>query len=291
MKRYRPGFLLIIPALLLFFSCAGANEEPRNTISSDGTVIAYTVYSKGEPTLVFVHGWSCDSRYWRMQVAQFSKKYSVVTLDLAGHGHSGFKRKEYTMQAYAQDIKAVVEALGCRRVILIGHSMAGEIVCEAALLMPERVIGIIGVDTLQNVEYTLDSAILDKEIKGLQDDFSAKMSSSFREMISPSMPRALADWIVNDVCQAPPEVAISTFREVMGLYISGRVKEPFHRLKIPVRCINADLWPTDVEANRRHMASFEVRIMKGAGHFLMLERPAEFNRLLEETIQEILHRK
>jgi pimeloyl-ACP methyl ester carboxylesterase len=90
--------------------------------SPDGEPIAYSVKGKGDITLVFVHGWSCDSRYWREQVPFFAKNYRVVTVDLAGHGHSGLGREIYTMQAFGNDVKAVVEKVGAKRVILIGSA-------------------------------------------------------------------------------------------------------------------------------------------------------------------------
>ena len=98
--------------------------------------------------LVFVHGWSCDSRYWRAQIPYFSQKYRIALVDLAGHGHSGFGRSNYTMGSFGEDVLAVVEALGAEKVILIGHSMGGIVIAEAARLMPEKVLGLIGVDTL-----------------------------------------------------------------------------------------------------------------------------------------------
>ena len=72
-------------------------------------------------------------------------------MDLAGHGNSSFNREEYTMVAFAEDIKAVIEKEQLESVILVGHSMAVGVIAEAAKLMPKRVKGIIGVDTSQNV--------------------------------------------------------------------------------------------------------------------------------------------
>lgn len=74
----------------------------------------------------------------------FSAKHRVVTLDLAGHGHSGLARTRYTMKAFGEDVQAVTQAVGGRRVILIGHSMGGSVIAEAARLLPGRVIGLIG---------------------------------------------------------------------------------------------------------------------------------------------------
>ncbi|MGD9159180.1 MAG: alpha/beta hydrolase [Desulfobacteraceae bacterium] len=82
--------------------------------------------------MAFVHGWSYDSRYWQNQVPVFSKKYRVVVVDLAGHGHSGMSRINYRMSYFGEDVKAVTEAVGSKQVILIGHSMGGAVIVEAA---------------------------------------------------------------------------------------------------------------------------------------------------------------
>src|SRR5512136_2917958 len=75
------GWLAIV--LLTCGTIQAQTEWPRVVASKDGVPISYEVHGQGEPTLVFVHGWSCDARYWRAQLAQFSKNHRVVTLDLA----------------------------------------------------------------------------------------------------------------------------------------------------------------------------------------------------------------
>ena len=138
----------LVILLLTLGAVEGEASWPHVVSSKDGTPISYEVYGSGEPTLVFVHGWSCDGRYWQAQVPHFSKDHRVVVIDLAGHGHSGMGRSKYTMKDFGEDVRAVVEAVGSRDVILIGHSMGGTAAAEAARLMPDRVIGIIGIDTL-----------------------------------------------------------------------------------------------------------------------------------------------
>jgi pimeloyl-ACP methyl ester carboxylesterase len=138
--------------LLVLFLTLGAiraqADWPHVIPSKDGTPISYEIYGAGEPTLVFVHGWSCDARYWRAQLPHFAKNHRVVMLDLAGRGHSGTTRSQYTMRAFGEDVRVVTESTGSRRVILIGHSMGGSVIAEAARLMPSLVIGLIGIDTL-----------------------------------------------------------------------------------------------------------------------------------------------
>ena len=58
-------------------------------------------------------------------------------------------------------------------------------------------------------------------------------------------------------------------------------------IKAPIRAINGERFPTNVEGNRRHVPGYQVAIMKGVGHYLMLEQPEAFNALLAEALSEL----
>lgn len=273
---------------LFTFGAAAAQEQwPRVAYSRDGSPITYETYGAGEPTLVFVHGWNCDARYWRAQIPHFSKKHRVVALDLVGHGHSGASRTTYTMKAFGEDVQAVVASVDSRRVILVGHSMGGAVVAEAARLMPERVIGLIGVDTLENIEYSLTREEFDQMLAALEGDFQAGSRQFVSEMIRPDTDPGLREWILSDMASAPPAVALSAMREMMTQYLTGEAAAIFDEVHVPVFAVNGDLWPIDYEANRKHMASFDAIVLKDADHFLMMNRPEEFNSALEKAIAVI----
>ena len=105
-KRITRYMISLTGCLLVLFLTLGAiraqADWPHVIPSRDGTPISYEIYGAGEPTLVFVHGWSCDARYWRAQLPYFAKNHRVVMLDLAGHGHSGSARSQYTMRAFGR---------------------------------------------------------------------------------------------------------------------------------------------------------------------------------------------
>ncbi len=281
--------LTLFAAVLLLACAAPQVQTPwaRMVPSADGTPIAYEVSGAGEPTLVFVHGWSCDARYWRAQLPYFSRTHRVVVLDLAGHGHSGGIRSRYTMKSFGEDVRAVTEATGSRQVILIGHSMGGAVIAEAARCMTQRVTGLIGIDTLENIEYPLSSAELEQMLAPLREDFGAGSRQFVRDMFRPETDRALREWIMADMAAAPPAVALSAMQEMLSQYLTGEAAAIFDELRIPVVTVNGDLWPIDYEANRRHMMSYEAIVVPNADHFLMLARPEEFNAALEEAIAMI----
>jgi len=287
--RYSISLTSCLFVLFLTFGAIRAQADWPHVVSSkDGTPISYEIYGAGESTLVFVHGWSCDARYWRAQLPHFAENHRVVMLDLAGHGHSGTTRSQYTMRAFGEDVKAVIEATGSRRVILIGHSMGGSVIAEAARLMPNRVKGLIGVDTLENIEYPITREELKKMIAPLEKDFRAGSRQFVEEMISPQTDPQLREWILSDMSAAPPAVALSAMNNMMSQYITGEAAKIFDEIRIPVITVNGDMWPVNYEANRRHMLSFDAIVLKGADHFLMLNRPEQFNRALETAISKLL---
>lgn len=264
-------------------------EMVKTAISADGTEINYYEYGQEGPVLVFVHGWSCDASYWREQVAYFRKKHHMVLIDLAGHGRSESKRENFTMKAFGQDVKAVVESIGAEKVILIGHSMGALVAAEAARLMPEKVIGLVAVDDLQNVEYPLGKEQFEAMTAPFKKDFKQGVRDFVVGMLRPDN-SPINEWVISDMSLADPKVAISAMEGSLGGYMTGDVARLFDELDIPVVAVNADLWPTDVEANRRHIEDFDLMELNGLDHFLMLKAPDRFNPALEQAVKTILNR-
>ena len=289
------GYRVVLFAAIMVFAASCSAMTPFGNVgcvkSYDGELISYSVFGKGDVTLVFVHGWSCDSRYWRCQIPYFAKNYQVVTIDIAGHGHSSQGREIYSLEGFGQDVKAVVEKIDAKKVILIGHSMGDGVIGQAAILMPERVIGLIGVDTLQNVEDSMSKEEFTKFVDGFKRNFKGQVEAFVEPMLPEEVNPELKRWIIDDMSSAPPNVAISTFEQYVIKYDNKGMAKLYSQIKIPVRCVNADLWPTNPEANRKYIASYDVVFMKNAGHFIMLERPDEFNKLLNRSIKEIIRKK
>ena len=154
MNRYKQilSNLTLILLITLLAACTTTQPRPMEYVASvssaDGSAITYGVKGQGDTTLVFIHCWTCNHEFWRSQVETFSQDYQVVWLDLAGHGLSRSNRDSYTMQAFGQDVAAVVHKVGAERVVLVGHSMGGPVALEAAELLGDKVTGIVGVDTV-----------------------------------------------------------------------------------------------------------------------------------------------
>ena len=290
MKKY---FLIVLCSVFLLIGCTDSTVQVRHDIavSSDSERIAYNVYGAGSTSLIFIHGWSCDSRYWKNQTSVFSKEYQVITVDMAGHGHSSLNRIDYTMLSFAEDIKAVIEKEKINRAILIGHSMGGGIIAEASRLMPKKIISIIGIDTYQNVDEKFTQEALDGMIIPFKNDFVNAAKGFVSPMIPEVTEKSLVNWIEEDMSSAPKEAAISAIHNYLGQYVNGEASKVFEDINIPIVSINARLWPTNPEANRKHMKNYKLYYIEDTGHFPMLEKPDEFNMILKEAINYIENEK
>lgn len=274
---------------LALFVCVGASGAfaavTAGTVpSSDGVAIHYTVAGDGPVALVFIHGWSCDGTYWNGQVAAFAPQYRVVTVDLAGHGRSGRERQEWSMPAFGQDVRAVVEKLDLKRVVLVGHSMGGYVAVAAANAMPGRVVAVIGIDTMQNVDRVVTPEMLAPLVAGMQADFPGFTKQFVAQMFPAGGDSALAARTAAAMAAAPPAIAIPAFQAIFAYDIKGG----FAGFKGPIREINSDRNPTNLEGNRKYAPDFDAVILKGCGHFPQLERPAEFDATLAKVIAEVV---
>ena len=282
----------ILTTILYLFISTGCTPDSTFikhdvAISSDSERIAYNVYGTGNRTLVFIHGWSCDSRYWRDQISVFSKEYRVITIDLAGHGHSSSNRIVQTIGSFADDVKAVINREKISRAILIGHSLGGGVIAKSAELMPQQIISIIGIDTFHNVDEKVTQEFVNQMIEPFNKDFVAAVQGFVLSMFPEGADKELVYWIKEDMSSATKNTALHAFRNYLEQSVNGEASQVFENIHIPVVSINARLWPTDPAANRKHIKDYKLFYVEETGHFPMLEKPEDFNTLLKEALTYI----
>jgi pimeloyl-ACP methyl ester carboxylesterase len=261
------------------------NVQSHVAISADGVPIHYDVQGNGATALVFVHGLCCHRHFWERQVGYFAPHYTVVGLDLAGHGASGRDRTRWTVPAFGQDIVAVVEQLRLEQVVLIGHSMGGQWIVEAARRLPRSVIGLVGVDAWPNVAQPPTPVQVAETLAPFRTNFVDAMRTFARNLFVPTSDPALVEHVVATMSAAPSHIAIGVREEGLGNVRS--LQAGLQEVTAPKITINAESWrPTNQEAMDHY--GVEVVRMFGVGHFVMMEDPQTFNRLLDEAVQKCL---
>ena len=264
---------------------AGSQGAVSGTATSpDRIPIRYHAAGKGDPALVFVHCGGCERSFWDGQMAYFAAKHRVVALDLAGYGQSGRGRKDWTMAAFGQDVVSVVEGLGLKRVVLIGHSLGGPAVLEAARRMPGRVAGLVLVDSWVDFEQRFPAEEVEKYVSALQADYRATLTAIVSQyLFSASTPEPVKARVLETVLSGPQEIGVAVARSSMAYDPLPALRE----IKAPICAISSDRFPTNLEGNRKYVPGYQAAIMKGAGHYLMLEQPEAFNALLAKALREL----
>ena len=274
--------------VLCLSGCAAAPSEPqalRRAISADGVGIVYRIQGQGSTAVVLVHGWACNASYWREQVAALAERYTVVTLDLAGHGGSGAERSDWSITRFGDDIAAVVRELPQQKVVLVGHSMGGPAVVAAAakLALTQRVVGLIGVDTLKNIGLPPPPASVRQTMVGaFEQDFAGTMRKNVIErMFRPTSNVQLVQRVADGMARMPAQRGLA----MLGGLFKPEWEAHLPALKVPLVAINSDLGGrTDDQHIRNTAPTFRSITLPGAGHFVMLEEPQRFNAVLLQQL-------
>jgi len=255
--------------------------EKKTCQAPDGVKIVYSATGSGEPALIFVHGGLADRTFWDGQLEAFAAGHRTIALDLPGHGESGVNRKKWGIPEFGADVRAVVESEKLKRVVFIGNSLGGPVAIEAALLLPGRAVGVIGIDTFQSLEYKITPEEARQRAEAFRRDFAGSVKAMVRSLFhSDADPKLVAD-AERRMAKSSPEAAYEMFLSLGGYDVSASAR----KLEVPLRALNGDLYPTDLKGVRQVKADFDVIVLPHTGHYPMLERPDEFNRRLAEIIE------
>ncbi len=270
-------------ALALTAACSTTGRPVTEVADELGIAIDHR--AGGTPTLVFLHGWSCNRTHWKEQLPVFAGEHEVLVFDLAGHGDSTATRKEWTVPGLAHEVLQVLKEADLERVILIGHSMGGWVALRAAAAAPDRVIGVIGADTLQDADFEFPREMSNQIVSSYEADFDQTMKQFVTMMFADSDNAEAEQFVLESALATPHEPAIALMRSFPNMETTSL----FASAGVPIRCINssaAGTVQTDIAGNRE-ISDYDAVLMDDVSHYLMLERPEEFNEHLAAAIAEI----
>lgn len=296
--------LRLVPLLFVFASCATSDSSSMRVTSgtvaaADGVEIAWDTRGSGEPTIVLVHGWVSDRTVWRNQVGVLAASNRVVTLDLPGCGRSGAQRADWSVDALGDDIARVADALGLRRIVLVGHSLGGQACLAAAARLRGRVLGIVGVDTLHDVEHRFTQQWANDMNDAYAANYPGQIDLMVRSLFPADAPAELVDWTVERALVQDQAAALSLVRSYPKLDMAALVAGA----DVPIRCINSGADAKDVPtdqvgkvpttqlARNRRYGDVDARFLPGRGHYLMLTEPEAVTEAIMDWTREFAQRQ
>ena len=253
------------------------------TANRDGVNLRYLDVGSGEPPLVFIHGWCCNQAMWNDQIEAFARKHRVISVDLRGHGDSDKPDQDYDIAGFAEDMAWLIKEIGLERPVLVGHSMGGVTTLKLLRKHPD----------IARAAVYVDAGIMPfpEEMRPLLDQMIAALkSSAYREVASnvvkqflfrEESPPELRDEVAASMAEAPQRVMHTAIASTIdeANYPPGAVPVP----SLFVRA--ATLAATDEQIKERY-PGMEV-VSMDAGHFVHMEKPAEFNAILSRFLEKL----
>jgi pimeloyl-ACP methyl ester carboxylesterase len=250
-----------------------ATGEAKST-TLDGARINYVNYGKGSEALVLIHGWTCNIDNWRDQMPEFAKRTRVIAIDLPGHGKSDKPQITYSMDLFARNVDAVMRDAGVTRSVLVGHSMGTPVARQFYRKHPDKTLAIVIVDG--PLRPFGDKAMMDRFIAGFKaENYRDSLAQMFASMSGPNLPSDAHERIKNSYMNTPQHVVVSAMEGMGDPSIWGEDK-----INVPVLAIMArnPFYPPDIEQRSKAIApNMEWQMWEGVGHFIMMEKPKEFN--------------
>jgi len=260
------------------------DKAPSQFAKLDDIRVHYKSLGAGDTALVFVHGWTCNMNFWRYQVPAFDGKMRMILIDLPGHGESDKPKIDYTMDLFAKSVDAALKEAGVEKAVLAGHSMGTPVTRQYYRLYPKKTAGLI----------VVDGALRAPKFKpGEFDKFVARFTGpDWKETLGQMVdgmtkdsPAEARQAIKSGMGSAPQHVTVSAMKEMFN----PAIWKDDEKIEVPLQVIVAKgpNWPPDYEQFIRKIApQVDYHVMDGVGHFLMMEKPNEFNEIMAAFLKK-----
>lgn len=231
--------------------------------------------------VLFVHSLAGNGGQWALQLDHLRKHRRAVALDLRGHGESDpAEDGDYSIPGLAGDVGAVADELGLRRFVLAGHSLGSAVAIEYAGRHPERVAGLLLADP--NGDQTrVPREQIDPFLATLRADPLGELDSYFRQLVVGGDPDASL-WVLDDLRLTHEDAVVRALEES----VAYAPLPALERYRGPRLSIISDMNSLPYSLHNL-VPDLPVRLMAGTGHWLMMDRPEAFNRLLDGFLDDI----
>jgi pimeloyl-ACP methyl ester carboxylesterase len=253
-------------------------------IKANGIEMNYELSGEGN-CLVLIHGYTDNLNLWYNQGPAFSQHCRLLTYDVRGFGKTEVREATYSMGLFAEDLRALLEALDIESACVLGYSMGGRIALEFALTHPEMTAGLIlsnsGIGEAPNPEMQERRKMMVEVLQQGDIEVIAELmtEASFSPGLKERNPKAYEKYKSIKMQNDPSE-----YLAVMQAIV-GAIDSPvdFGRLRCPTLIIAGDrdgfMSVSVGEAMREAIPNAEMHILP-TGHAAMIEEPEAYNRIV-----------
>lgn len=284
--------LLVLVCISFLLGCGGKAPVTQSHYADyNGHKVHYQIAGSGSKTIVFIHGWSCDTEFWKYQTPAFANDYRVILIDLPGHGKSDAPEIDYTMEAFADAVKVILDHSSTEKAVVAGHSMGLAVAWQFAIKYPANTAGLCSVDGffMRIPDDPEEFAILKQNIDMIKDGLKMPDRKAFLTMFLESMytektTPPIRAFILEKMSATPKHVGDSAMDDLLNLDNWRGLPV----LDVPILAVYVNN-PHHTEADRAFLrekfTNLDYHEIEGYSHFFMLENPDYFNTTLKTFLE------
>lgn len=226
---------------------------------------------------------------WDVYVSELSKKNRIITIDLLGHGATESLGYVQTMEENADVVHEVLSKLKIRKAILVGHSMGGYVALAFAELYPEKVKGLVLLNSTSKEDSPERKKNRDRAIKAVKKDYETFIRLSIANLFSEENREILINEIEAVKIQALKTPLQGIVASLEGMKIRKDREFLLHTTSFPKLLIVGKKDPVlNYEENIKQVESTDVKLVTFPdGHMSSIENQAELLTVLEDFIKRI----
>jgi len=235
---------------------------------------------RGGVPIVLVHSLAGTCAHWSRQLQHLRPTRRAVAFDLRGHGASDPPvNDDYSIAGLAGDVGAVVDTLGIRTFVLLGHSLGGGVALTYAGAHPDRVAGLLLLDPIGDGKQ-IPAQESEPFLERLSADYASVIEEYWSQIAGPSP--AVKARLLADLRATPRESVVQLFRQVMRF-------DPNPALANYHGSILSVVTPYNDQPFSLHRLGngFPHRMVQGTGHWIQLDKPDEINEILDEFLGSV----
>jgi pimeloyl-ACP methyl ester carboxylesterase len=277
--------------LALLICACGKSQSLEQTeskyVTVNGIKVHYKVAGNGKQSIVFVHGFGCDMNAWREQLGYFHDKAKMIVIDLPGYGKSDKPHTEYTLDLFADAVKAVMDMENASDAVLVGHSLGTPVCRQVTLKYPTLTSKLVDVDGVYCF-YPADSAMTaayHSFAESFNTDSVKQTIAGFIESLCvPQTPTEVKQYAMSVMPKTPRYIAYSTMKNlIQEKYWTNKT---INISTLVIASKNSQI-PSDYKQTMNKLyPSMEYHELDSIGHFIMMEQSVMFNKMLDRFINK-----
>jgi pimeloyl-ACP methyl ester carboxylesterase len=236
----------------------------------------------GSVPVVFVHALAGNTQQWSVQLDHIRQTRRAIALDFRGHGQSDAPANgDYAIEAMVQDIRSVVDQLGVERFVLVGHSMGGSVAGAYASAHPEQLAGLLLADPSgDSTQMPVEE--MQQFLGALESEAYSNVVEGYWSQILTGSTETTQAKVMQDLHDTSKATVVGVFKELVKYNpVTALERYDGPKLSIITAVNETPLGVHNLVSDLPH------KKITGTGHWLQLDKPEEFNRIMDDFLTSI----